>query len=286
MAFDEFLIDSLTDEEIEKCKLSKNIHPLLFDRYKHVGGLCLKIGALIKDGSYMNNIENKHYGILVGLLMRCGRLMHSSLVLINAKNQEIAFRIINRCILETAVNIRFLILEGHNAFDQYVYSSLRSDLALKKIIEANAERRGQYIPLERRMLSSISRLFAESGVKEGDIPSKKRKPDLKTILSKLGYSDDLYVVMQQLGSQPVHGDWSELMLEHIKFDGLQYTPKESGPRIVDSEYILPGTFVLEAIKDHLQYCISDIQLLQGFLAIVSNLDQDFQKLLKVSDQIA
>ena len=72
--------------------------------------------------------------------------------------------IINRCIAETALNIKFLLIEGEERVKRnYIKYSLITEKELWEIILSNVkDRSGDVLPIEERMQNSILNSFDKS----------------------------------------------------------------------------------------------------------------------------
>jgi hypothetical protein len=127
---------------------------------------------------------------------------------------------ITRQVLETATNIIYLLRGGDERYDAFVFDSLIAERELADIIRTNIETRGgEALPIEERMLGSITATAAGARVDLDSIPSKSKNnwPSIVIRLRDLGL-EDLYVVFR-LGSTAIHGGWPDIYLHHLDDKG-------------------------------------------------------------------
>lgn len=170
---------------------------------------------------------------------------------------------LNRSILESAVNLEFLLTKNDDAvFEQFVKSSLGPERELYDTIQTNVvERGGKLLPIEKRMLDSINRVCQASGVKIEEVNQKygdwgggvrERLKFLK--------KEEQYVALQRLPSHAVHGTWVDLCMRHLEYDAKAdvFLPDNSFAN-VDARFLGPiATFVLEPTKLYLQRFFSHV----------------------------
>jgi hypothetical protein len=170
---------------------------------------------------------------------------------------------LNRSILETAVNLEFLVTTEDDAyFDRFVTHGLGPERELYDTIQANiVERRGEIKPIENRMLASIHDVCRMSGVKIEDIDRKAGDwaGGVRARLKAIG-REELYAAMIRIPSHAVHGNWVDLYKNHLNVDeksGL-FSPK-SEFSFVDERQLGPvALLVLSATVPYLSRYFSEI----------------------------
>lgn len=149
------------------------------------------------------------------LLVRLAKLANSLLNETCAGHGEQQF-VMARQVLETAINLLYLLRVGNERYEDFVYDSLYAERELAALIRANIEGRGgTSLPIEERMLRSIIATADAAGVELEAVPSRNNInwPSVYDRMRALGLVD-LYVLFR-LGSNAVHGGWSELYLHHL-----------------------------------------------------------------------
>ncbi|MBU0560452.1 MAG: hypothetical protein KKG93_12890, partial [Bacteroidetes bacterium] len=190
------------NDTIEKCRRSKNYKPIFFELYKHVGIICNLFACVVPDTDAVRDIHKQHFEVLVGILNRCSRLMLANTVLSHEGKFGETTAIIDRCILESAINVIWLCKNNNNeSFERYLADGLKSDLELEsKIVENMNARDGKAIVIEERMLKSINRCINLSSLQKDNIPGIQRFPNMASRLNEIGYDRLLYTVIQRMGS--------------------------------------------------------------------------------------
>ena len=202
---------------VTQCKERGDFMPLLFEWYKYVGLVSNLLAGIATVHSHQSVL---HLAILRGSLNRCSRLMLATIRLAAEAKYGESIRIFSRLITETAVKTEWLIFQNSEyAFKRYLAGGLRAEVKLKKRIEDNVDRRnGQMLRIEQRMLHSINRYMKLSGLSMDEISNIPDVPDLASMYNDLGLSDEQYIGVYRLGSQYVHGTWSDLVSHYLRID--------------------------------------------------------------------
>jgi hypothetical protein len=185
-----FLIDSAA---IAVCNTADDFTSLSFELYKEVG-----IVATVCASCYIGmpddpHVMSRNQAICAGLLIRIAKFM-SAIVVLTAtqESREVAMALM-RCIMDTAVTIRFLILRNDNAlYDEFVRRGLSPEGELFDLVQRNiAARGGEILPVERRLLKTIDSLVEASGLTIADVPRQHRDwgGGLRKRLIALGIED-------------------------------------------------------------------------------------------------
>ena len=251
---------TFSDELVQQCTQSRDFRPILFEWYKYVGILCSTISCISPDSPSFQKIPPIHYGVLVGLLNRCSRLMLANIRLSSTRKYGETTSLLDRSISETAVKVQWLCYKDNvESFVRYLADGLKKDLKLKGQIEQNIENRnGSILVIEQRMLDSIQKCLTLSGLSEQDVNDAKKLPDFASMCNDLGYDDALYTAIQRLGSHAVHGSWSELVFNYLKEENQRFYPRDHEIDTQDVQYISIIHLVLCALEAFLKHTISDV----------------------------
>ena len=184
---------------------------------------------------------------------------------------------LNRFITESATNLRFLAVKREERFfDQFVRSSLSPEREAYDVIQENiADRDGEVLPIEQRMLRSIDRVCRLSGVTISEVRPKAGNwgGSLRDRLIALG-EDESYAMQQRIPSHTVHGTWVDLMHHHLTVvDDKGFQPKLEQSH-VDSRLMLPVcVLALKAAHTYIEAFISPLPELEPLLERIADLKQ-------------
>lgn len=214
------------DEEILlKFSREDDFNKLGFDLLKEAGSYLIIASCLMPETKYWNRDQ----AIIGGNAVRLYKLIAAFLDQVSQRKEEVSF-VMMRLIFETIINISYLIKNSSKQlFDSYVFYSLQNDKKLyDKIIQNIANRGGEKLPIEERMLISIQRTFNKSGVRIEDFNEIRIKDwGDKNIFSKaedVGLND-LYSAFFKNGSNSIHGNWADLLSYHLSHTELGFEPK-------------------------------------------------------------
>lgn len=247
--------------------LKGNIYAAAFDLYRDAVGMTHVAGHLYSDEN-PNGALGREQAILAGLLMRIAKFMTSVMQLSDGqRDKREVVLVLNRCIVESVVNLRFLVEKADpKFFAQFVEFSLGPERELYDGIQKNIQARGSTLPIEERMLKSINRICRLSGMtidqvrlKYGDwgggVRERLKALDLQ----------DAYAGFQRVPSHSVHGSWVDLLFHYLDESGDGFTPR-SDPSEVDPRMWLPtALLVIDAVETYLSSCFPDFPELSGFL---------------------
>jgi len=228
---------------------------LAFELYKETAGVLIVCASSLV--SYEEPAElkfNRNQAICVGLLVRIVKFMRATLAILSHGDDlgEVILALL-RCIGESAINVRYLILKNDDSlFNQYVKVSLGPEGEMYDMIKENIEKRkGETLPVEARMLASIERLCKISGVKIEEVNRKHVEwgGTMRDRLKALGI-EKLYAAVQRIPSHAIHGTWADLALHHLEVKPGGFAAKfKDSP--VDTRILAPiCLFVLAAVKDY------------------------------------
>jgi hypothetical protein len=254
-----------SDEEMQRCRDTGDYKPVMFEWYKFVGSLCVIVAHIRPDSPAYRAIPPQHYYVLAGLLNRCARLMLSNVALSHEGKFGETTAIVDRCIFESAIKIIWL---SHNAsqeeFTRYFADSLRTELEFRDRIEADiAEDGGTVSRLQARMLKSIDRHIAASGLAPDEIRAAKKQRDLATMINDLGLDRLLYISAQKIGSHHIHGTWSALLIHYLEESndaaGFAFAPSPGPYDTHINQFMFIPVFVLHAMGTFVRYALTDAE---------------------------
>ena len=185
---------------------------------------------------------NKEEAVVGGNLTRLIKLNTSFLQNICEGKLEICY-IINRCIAETAINTKFILIEGEDRVKRnYIKYSLITEKELWETILTNVKyRNGDVLPIEERMQKSIQYSFDKS---DFDLEEVKKSSKWKSIKERanLVAGEMFYSVFYGISSHSIHGNWQDILLNNLKKieDGFELNLQWNRPKpqIIDGPIIL------------------------------------------------
>lgn len=257
----------ITNDHWETCRKTGDYCSILFEWYKFVATLCSYVASIDRRSPTIRSIAPVQYAIAVGLLNRCSRLMLSGVVLSHKGLHGETTAILDRCIFESCIKVGWLCdADNRDGFVRYLADGLKADIELKsqilKIVEA---RSGTLLEIERRMLSSIERGVAASGLNESEISECKRMPDLASMMDRLGQDRLIYVVGQRLGSHHVHGTWTSLRMHYLREDeGESLVLRDHDCITHEEQYIFVMSAALFALRRFVRYMIEEEEVTSAF----------------------
>ncbi|MCB1442715.1 MAG: hypothetical protein KDJ72_06800 [Methyloceanibacter sp.] len=213
------------DEVIATFTSEDDFNELTVELLKEVGSfVCIAASALPADTKRWSRNQAIYGGHLVRLFKLISTLLDQTCQL----RRETTF-IVSRLAYETAVNLAYLIENGSNElFDDYIRYSLRQEKKLYELIETNiAERGGIRLPIEDRMLASISAAATKSGFSITELSPTEPKSwsgkNLRERAKSVGL-EPIYLAAFGGGSQHVHGNWMDLLEYHLDEEGDGFVP--------------------------------------------------------------
>lgn len=200
------------------------------------------VGLKYCDSKGIPKTINKDDAVIAGNLIRLIKLNTSFLQNICDNKLEIC-SILNRCIAETYVNIKYMLVEGEERVKRnYIKNSLITEKELWETILSNVQgNNGDRSPIEDRMQASIKNSFDNS---DFDIDEVKRSSKWKTVKSRadLVGGEMFYTIYYGGSSHSIHGNWQDILTNNLeKTDaGFKVNLKwnKARPQIVDGPAIL------------------------------------------------
>lgn len=252
---------TITEDDWQRSRETGDYCPILFEWYKFVGGLCVSFSNLVQEESPVvkSDIGNVEYGILIGLLNRCARLILANVALSHEGSFGESTSIIDRCIFESCVILGWLCTsKDEKKFDRFIAGGLKTELEVKaQVQKAIDERGGSVLNIEKRMLDSVEGCLNEIGFDEERIQNTKNLPDLASMLDSLGHQRFSYTAGQRIGSHHVHGTWVGLRLNYIEQDesGRYRTKFRSETHV--NQYVYINYIVLDALKYFVNFVFTE-----------------------------
>jgi hypothetical protein len=250
---EEMLLPRVEINSIANEKNPEKVNAIAFELYKETLSIVSLAAHLFDSLAAENGGWSRNQAICAGLLVRIAKFMLVVTQLGATKNRADVVMALNRSIMESAINLEFLVGKTDDRFyEQFIASSLGPEGELYDLIQANvAARGGEVLPIERRMLASIDDLCKISGVKIEDV--NRRHGDwgggVRERLKCLD-KEQLYSTTMRVPSHAVHGTWVDLYKHHLKYDRQNKVFKPD-PKFswVDTRSLAPmAVHVLEAVE--------------------------------------
>ena len=272
----------VNEEVLRACSEKGTFTPIAFELYKETG-----IVLAVCSHSYMGEESGKgalhrNQAICAGLLVRIAKFMTAVLQLVSTADRGEVVLALDRSILESATNLRFLLLKNENkVYDEFVRSGLGPERELFNVIQANIKNRGgEAIPIEERMLKSIDRACGLAGLKIEEIDPKFRDwgGNLRERLKALE-EEEFYLVTQRIPSHAVHGTWADLILHHLQEKDGGFVPDPDWSPVDPRLLCPPCIMVLNAARTYLKTFFGDLPELRP---LYQRFD-DLQERIKILD---
>lgn len=237
------ILPKYSNTEIEKFNSEDNFMDAYVELLKQTIELIYRVvGLKYCDNEGIPKKINKDEAVVGGNLTRLIKLNTSFLQNICEGKLEICY-IINRCISETAINTKFLLIEGEKRVRRnYIKYSLITEKELWETILSNVkDRSGDVFPIEERMQKSILNSFDKS---DFDLDEVKRSSKWKSIKDRanLVAGEMFYSVFYGISSHSIHGNWQDILISNLKKleEGFELNLEWNRPRpqIIDGAIIL------------------------------------------------
>ena len=202
----------------------------------------LKLGVRASpDAETAKRGYTKHRAIIVGHMVRLTKLYEGVLIHICSHHRELA-HIFFRLILETSIRMEYLITSKSKkkSCRSFILASYKPEKEMLQDLKSKAKERS-LIPIEKRMIRSILSWLRGDGITQKELFNNKIwNVDGKNFrnIMKIYNPDPMYSYAYGGASHPVHGDWGDINLYHLKQDGRYYMPDlsftEPDPRLTGS----------------------------------------------------
>jgi hypothetical protein len=197
-----------------------------------------QIGEHVVDSTGLDDDGNRRpltldEAVIGGLFVRMTKLLRGLFDASQSEESEV-HQIVARCVVETAVNLRWLLLRN----DPQEYKRFRADsfVTWRKWLETTgATGDSKFDGIAARMKRHIENELAAAGLAWADVPRQPGSWGRGSFRQRLADLDleGLYLVLFATHSYYVHGSWHELRTFHLKTedDGLHVdsTFGELGP---------------------------------------------------------
>ena len=261
------------DELWNECIEQKDFMPILFEWYKYTGVVCNIVASISRHSPAVREMPPLHFAVLTGLLNRCSRLMLSNIRLSVMNKYGETTRLLDRCIIESAVIVQWLCQkDSDECFQRYLADGVKSDLSLKDQIQQNiAERKGTTFVIENRMLSSIERCISSTELTEDQIHKTKKLPDMWSMCRDLTLPPEFYIGFQRMGSHEVHGTWSSLRNHYLRQDESgEYLLRDHDVPPHETQFTVIPLIVMETLESFFQYIVPDASDSKPVMSILSD----------------
>jgi len=225
----------------------------------------------------------KNEAIIGGNLTRIIKLNTSLLQNICDRKLEICY-ILHRCLLETSINIQYMLLEGEdNVLRNYIKYSLITEKGLWNTIKDNIkERGGDILDIEVRMNKSIEKSFDSSDFDLNDINRSSKWKSLSKRSDIVG-GEMLYNVLYGISSHSIHGNWQDILFNNLeKVEGgfkLNLEWNEPKPQIMETSIlfnlIIVKLFVEKEFTEKKELFLHKVKLLLNYFENLRNEHEKF-----------
>jgi len=248
-----------TPETRDWCERNGDYRPMLFEWYKTVGETCNMVASCRGDSPAFRPLPEVHYAVLIGLLNRCSRLMLSNTALSSTTKFGETVQLIDRCIGESAIKVRWLCLKGNpDSFTRFLADGLKADVAMKReVLENVAARGGTPLLIEQRMIASIEECCAAAELEDEAIADARRLPDMRSMLRDLGVEREMYTAIQRMGSHSVHGTWTDLYLHYLRIEDGEFRLRDHDVATHHNQFVFTILMVLWALRDFMLFMCVD-----------------------------
>ena len=199
----------VTEQMLQACREKGEFGSLLFDLYKEAGRL-LTVTSAAYVGYTGDAVKlERNQAICAGLLVRISKLMTSVVKLSSGIEHGETVQVLNRCIIESVVNVRYLLLKDSDAiYDKFVKNGLRAERELYDIIHEDMKSMdGEQLAIQEGMLKSILDKCESSGLKVEEVNSKAGSwgGSFENRVKALGFGESAYTILQ---GYPPRGSWN------------------------------------------------------------------------------
>jgi len=216
---------AVEDDAIAAYTSEDQFNSLAVELLKEVGSFICVAACILPADKKCWSRDQAIYG---GHLVRLFKLI-SALIDQTCQNRREIMFLMSRLAFETIVNLAYLIeYQSPKLFEDYIRYSFRHEKRLHDRIMANIEARGGIrLPIEDRMLSSISAAVTRSGLSIDDLSPNEPKSwgegSLYQRAKAVGF-EMMYLAAFGGGSQNIHGNWMDLLEYHLDEDAEGFTP--------------------------------------------------------------
>lgn len=236
-------------------------------------------------------IINKDSAVIGGNLIRFIKLNTSFLQNICEGKVEICY-ILNRCIAETYINIKYMLVESEDRVKRnFIKHSLRTEKELWEIIIKNIKDRGDdTLPIENRMQISIQNSFDKSDFPIDDVNKSSKWKSIKNRADEVA-GDYFYNIFYGISSHSIHGNWQDILSNNlIKLENgykLDLNWQHPKPQLIDPTIFFNldtvEVFLEKELANH-EYNIQvkkAVNKLQNYLALLLQKHEQWLSNMKI-----
>jgi len=234
------------------------------EQYVSVGVELLKeaarITTLLAFAHPLDNLNKartwtRNEAISCGLMVRLTKLQLGIIDATEKQRMEIA-HILFRCLAETVINLKYLLIKGkesENIYEEYIEYSLEEEKRLLDVIDRNVQSRGEELPIEKQMRKSILQSFKDSGSVLSNAKRTKQKGWSGTLFDRASAigMEDAYLGIFGLPSHVVHGNWQDLLMYHIDRDGEGFSPRGGWAALQPEIILIAALLSCNACEEYL-----------------------------------
>jgi hypothetical protein len=265
----------VTEEQLAGFTARNEFSKLAHELYKEAAGVVIVAASVrFREEPYLT----RNHAILVALLVRIFKFMRCIAILTagSPESREVVYAL-NRCIAESLINFFYLMRKDDEAlFDDFVSKSLGPEKEIREEINAAiAARGGEAIPMEKRMLESIDRVFKNSGVDPATVPVKHQDwaENMRKRLEALEWPK-AYAFLYRQNSHAIHGTWVDLLMNDLDYIGPDQFDYDPDCGVVDSRLLSPiARLSLDAAGEYLGAVSQKAQGCAPLLARIEELQQ-------------
>lgn len=230
---------------------------------------------------------SKDDAVIGGNLIRLIKLNTSFLENVCGNKAEICL-IINRCIAETVINLKYLLIESEERVKRnYIKYSLITEKELWGIIKENASlRNGDLLNIEKRMQKSIMNSFDDSDFELEDVNKSSNWKSIKS-RANIVAGEMFYNVYYGISSHSIHGNWQDILSNNLTKSGenfkLNLDWQSSKPQMMDLAIFLNldilEIFIEKEIEAGLEknILIENYKVLTGYGKILYDKSEEYLK---------
>jgi len=260
-SLDEWLGPPVDVTPIHDCQTLRDSGGIAFDLYKEACRVVAFAAHLLDEAAAIQGGFARNQAICAGLMVKISKFMVAVIQLSTGDDRGEIVLALNRIIMESAISLEFLVRSKDDKyFDQFVDFSLGPEREIYDQIQANIAARGEVLPIEERLLSSIAYICSTSGKKIEEVDRRHRDwgENLRERLKSLG-KESFYATAYRMPSHAVHGNWPDLLTAHLTYnEGTKVFQPETKWTRIGSRLLAPiAILVLDAIDPYLERFLPD-----------------------------
>lgn len=264
------------------CEETGDWMPVAFEWYKYTALLLYRFAQLgWPNGKGLRDIPNRHHAILKGLLVRASKIMSGSIKLIHEALHGDLLISNQRHALESMVKCRWLMAKKDaKLFDRFISAGLKDNIDLSERLEAIRREQGGTNELGKRLVEEVRSSYLVSGVTEEEVRASKNMPDFKRMMIDIGLEDH-YFYFQSIPSSTIHGDWSDLIANHLEYDydkgefSIKTTPNEPKARVC----FVGVSSALSTLSEYIVFAIKPENIANNFFTLIEAHKENFGQYL-------